>query len=46
MDDFYAGAIAKNQPAVVALSQAMRRARREMPDPALWAAFDVSIAGT
>jgi CHAT domain-containing protein len=45
MDDFYEGAIAKNQPAVVALSQAMRRARRDMPDPALWAAFDVSIAG-
>jgi CHAT domain-containing protein len=45
MDDFYAGAISRNQPAVVALSQAMRRARREMRDPAMWAAFDVSIAG-
>jgi CHAT domain-containing protein len=45
MDDFYAGAISRNQSAVVALSQAMRRVRRQMPDPALWAAFDVSIAG-
>jgi CHAT domain-containing protein len=44
MDDFYDGIIQKQQTPVAALSRAMRNARATWPDPALWGAFDVSIA--
>jgi CHAT domain-containing protein len=44
MDEFYAGVIVHKRSPVEALSRAMRIARRSWPDPALWGAFDVSIA--
>jgi CHAT domain-containing protein len=44
MDEFYDGVIRKQQTPVAALSRAMRNARATWPDPALWGAFDVSIA--
>jgi CHAT domain-containing protein len=45
MDDFYAGVIERQQTPVAALSRAMRAARHQWQDPALWGAFDVSISG-
>ncbi len=45
MDGLYADVIGHNASPVAALSRAMRAARRSWNDPALWAAFDVSIAG-
>jgi CHAT domain-containing protein len=42
MGDLYAGVIERKQTPVAALSQAMRAARKQWKDPALWAAFDVS----
>jgi CHAT domain-containing protein/phosphoglycolate phosphatase-like HAD superfamily hydrolase len=45
MDDLYADVIGRHESPVAALSRAMRGARARWEDPALWAAFDVSIAG-
>jgi CHAT domain-containing protein len=45
MDDLYADVIGRNASPVAALSRAIRTARTRWKDPALWAAFDVSIAG-
>jgi CHAT domain-containing protein len=45
MDDLYAGVIVRGASPVAALSRAMRTARKSWADPALWAAFDVSVAG-
>jgi len=45
MDDLYADVIGHNASPVAALSRAMRSARARWNDPALWAAFDVSVAG-
>jgi len=45
MDDMYAGVIGRDASPVAAMSRAMRNARKRWDDPALWAAFDVSIAG-
>ncbi len=45
MDDMYAGVIGRDASPVAAMSRAMRDARKRWDDPALWAAFDVSIAG-
>ncbi len=45
MDDLYNDVIGRNASSVAALSRAMRTARKSWNDPALWAAFDVSIAG-
>jgi CHAT domain-containing protein len=45
MDDLYADVIGRGASPVAALSRAMRGARERWKDPALWAAFDASIAG-
>jgi len=45
MDDLYTDVIGRNASPVAAMSRAMRSARKRWDDPALWAAFDVSIAG-
>jgi CHAT domain-containing protein/tetratricopeptide (TPR) repeat protein len=45
MDDLYADVIGRSASPVAAMSRAMRGARGRWNDPALWAAFDVSIAG-
>jgi CHAT domain-containing protein len=45
MDDLYADVITHKASPVAALSRAIRKARSRTPDPALWAAFDVSVAG-
>ena len=45
MNDLYADVIGRNASPVAAMSRAMRAARKRWEDPALWAAFDVSIAG-
>jgi CHAT domain-containing protein/tetratricopeptide (TPR) repeat protein len=45
MDDMYADVIGRNASPVAALSRAMRNGRKSWNDPALWAAFDASIAG-
>ncbi|MBC8025578.1 MAG: CHAT domain-containing protein [Steroidobacteraceae bacterium] len=45
MHDFYTGVIQRQQTPVAALSRAMRSARRQWSDPALWGAFDVSVSG-
>jgi CHAT domain-containing protein len=45
MDDLYGDVISRNVTPVAALSRAMRDARQRWKDPALWAAFDVSVAG-
>ncbi len=45
MDGLYADVIGRNASPVAALSRAMRTARKTWNDPALWAAFDVSMAG-
>jgi len=45
MDDMYAEVIGRSASPVEALSRAMRNGRKSWSDPALWAAFDVSIAG-
>src|SRR5262249_48229593 len=45
MDDLYAEVIGRNTSPVAALSHAMRTAHARWADPALWAAFDVSVAG-
>jgi CHAT domain-containing protein/tetratricopeptide (TPR) repeat protein len=42
MRDLYTGIIRERLTPVAALSRAMRAARRQWQDPALWAAFDVS----
>ena len=44
MDDLYADVIGRRASPVAALSRAMRNGRKSWNDPALWAAFDVSIA--
>jgi CHAT domain-containing protein len=45
MNDMYADVIGHSASPVAALSRAMRNGRKSWNDPALWAAFDVSIAG-
>jgi CHAT domain-containing protein/tetratricopeptide (TPR) repeat protein len=45
MDDLYADVIGHDASPVTALSRAERAARTRWKDPALWAAFDVSVAG-
>jgi CHAT domain-containing protein len=45
MDDMYGDVIGRNTSPVAALSRAMRTASKRWNDPALWAAFDVSVAG-
>ena len=45
MDDLYADVIGRNASPVAAMSRAMRNGRKSWNDPALWAAFDVSVAG-
>jgi CHAT domain-containing protein len=45
MDDMYADVIGRSASPVAALSRAMRNGRKNWNDPALWAAFDVSVAG-
>ncbi|MEO8063684.1 MAG: CHAT domain-containing tetratricopeptide repeat protein [Pseudomonadota bacterium] len=42
MDGLYEGVVRRHMTPVAALSQSMRAVRREWPDPALWAVFDVS----
>jgi CHAT domain-containing protein len=42
MRDMYRGIIDAKLPPVSALSRAMRTARSQWPDPALWGAYDVS----
>ena len=45
MDGLYSGVIEQQLTPVAALSRAMRTARKQWKDPALWGTFDVSIAG-
>jgi CHAT domain-containing protein len=45
MDEMYADVIGRSASPVAALSRAMRNGLKSWSDPALWAAFDVSIAG-
>jgi len=45
MGDLYADVIGRKASPLAALSRAMRTGRKSWNDPALWAAFDVSIAG-
>jgi len=45
MDHLYSDVIGRNASPVAALSRAMRTARRNWNDPALWAAFDASTTG-
>lgn len=45
MDDLYVDVIGRRASPVAAMSRAMRDGRKRWNDPALWAAFDVSIAG-
>jgi len=44
MNDLYTDVISRDVSPVSALSRAMRNARSRSNDPALWAAFDVSVA--
>jgi CHAT domain-containing protein len=44
-DDLYSEIIGRDTTPVSALSRAMRNVRKQWKDPALWAAFDVSVAG-
>jgi CHAT domain-containing protein len=44
-EDLYTEVIGRGTTPVAALSRAMRKARTRWNDPALWAAFDVSVAG-
>jgi CHAT domain-containing protein len=45
MDSLYSGVIEQQLTPVAALSRAMRTGRKQWKDPALWGAFDVSVAG-
>lgn len=45
MDDLYADVIDRRESPIAALSRAARTARVRWKDPALWAAFDISVAG-
>jgi CHAT domain-containing protein len=45
MDAMYTDVIGRKASPVAAMSRAMREGRKRWQDPALWAAFDVSIAG-
>jgi CHAT domain-containing protein len=45
MEEMYADVIGRSASPVMAMSRAMRSARKRWDDPALWAAFDVSVAG-
>jgi CHAT domain-containing protein/tetratricopeptide (TPR) repeat protein len=45
VDRLYGEVIGRDTPPVAALSRAMRSVRTRWNDPALWASFDVSIAG-
>jgi CHAT domain-containing protein len=45
MTAFYKHLIRDHEPPVSALAEATREARQRFQDPALWGAFDISIAG-
>lgn len=45
MDGLYDDVIGRSATPEAALSRAMRAARAQWKDPAMWAAFDVSVAG-
>ena len=44
MSAFYEGMVARKLTPRVALANAMRRVRASFPDPALWGAFEISLA--